>query len=122
MASAHLTIKRGRIMASPECFKQILVGTLPKIILNTDDLRVIRSPCTHILIRRLVHSPLRIPDLGLRHSGYSLKRELNAPEAPGAELRELLPRRWGVIIGALSDGGAGRVGGDTSSAEAEGDS
>lgn len=90
-------------MPRPEGIKQVLVLARPGIVLNPNDLIVVRHPRAHILIARLVEVPLAIPHLRLRHPRNPLERELHAPEAPGPELRELLPRRGYIVVGALRD-------------------
>lgn len=90
-------------MPLPEDVEQVLVLALPGVVLQTDHLAVIGRPGAYVLVGGLVEVPLAVPDLGLGHPGHALEHELNTPEAAGAELRKLLPRRRHVVVGALRD-------------------
>ena len=98
-----LAIRRGGIMASPESIKQRLIATFLRVILNTNDLRMVGSTRTNIVIRRIVDMPLGIPNLGLGNTKDSLERQFDTPETPGAELRELLARSGDVVVWTLRD-------------------
>ncbi len=99
----HLAIKRSWIMPGPEHVKQSIEAALLRVILNPNDLRMVRGPRTHILIGGIVKEPLGVPDLSLGHTRGSLKRELHAPETTRSELRELLTRGRNVVVWALSN-------------------
>lgn len=96
-------------MLCPESIKQAVVATLLGVVLNPHDLRVVGVARAHILIAGVVEEALTVANLGLGHPGNSLESQFDTPEAPGAELRELLARGRNVIVWALSN--RGRVGG-----------
>lgn len=96
-----LPIKRGGIMASPERIKQILVIALFWIILNPNDLRVVRSTWADIVIRRVIQISLTISYLRFGHSRNPLKSQFDAPKATSSELCELLTWSWDVVIWSL---------------------
>lgn len=98
-----LAIKRSWIMPGPEHVKQSIEAALLRVILNPNDLRMVRGPRTHILIGGIVKEPLGVPDLSLCHARGSLKRELHAPETTRSELCELLTRGGNVVVWTLSN-------------------
>lgn len=107
MKKIYLAIEHGGIVACPEKIEQILIAALLGIELNPNHLRMVRRPRANVAVTRIVQKPLAVPDLRLRHARNPLESQLHAPEAAGAELRELLPRRRDVVVGALRDGGGG---------------
>lgn len=94
-------------MLGPKYPQQVLVRALLGIILYPDHLGMVGIPGTHVAIARVVNEPLAVAYLGLGHPWHPLERQLHAPETPGTKLRELLPRRRYVAVGALSDRGNG---------------
>lgn len=62
--------------------------------------------------------PLGVSNLGLGHTRYSLKGQLDPPKASGTELRELLTLSRNIIVRALSNRRGIDVGGP-GGAEAE---
>lgn len=103
-----LSIKLCRIDPFPKNFQQMLITALTRIVLNPNDLRMIRLPSTNILVPRLIYVPLTKPNLRPRNSRHSLERQLRPPETPRGELRELLPRRRNVCVRPLRDLCSGR--------------
>lgn len=59
-------------MTIPENIKQALKATLFGIILNSNNLVMSRSASTDILVTRIVHDAMAIPNLGLGHTRNSL--------------------------------------------------
>jgi hypothetical protein len=95
-------------VAIPEGAEEVVVGAVGGVEEDADDLGVAGGPGADGLVGRVVEGALGVADLGAGHAGNALEGELDAPEAAGAELRELLPRRNRIIIRALRDGGGGR--------------
>lgn len=91
-------------MANPKGIEKIFVAALVGIELNSDDLGVVGGACADVVVSGIMEEPLAVSDFRLRDAWNSLEGELHAPEASGAELRELLARRRDVVVGALSDG------------------
>ncbi|CAL5425761.1 unnamed protein product [Camellia sinensis] len=60
-----MTIKRSRVVSGPKNIKQGLVTTLLGIILNPNDLQVIRGPRTDIIVARVVKIALSVPNLSV---------------------------------------------------------
>ncbi len=96
-------------MPGPKRLKQSLIIAFLGIILNPNHLRMVRGAGADIIVGGIMQKPLTVPHLRLRHAGNSLEGELDAPEAPGAELSKLQARRWDVVVRALGDGGGVRV-------------
>ncbi|GMN41068.1 hypothetical protein TIFTF001_010289 [Ficus carica] len=99
----HLAIEHGGIVPGPENVEKRLEAALLRIVLNPNDLGVVGRARTDILVGRIVKQALRVPNLRLPDAGDALERQLDAPEAAGAELGELLARRRDVLVGALGD-------------------
>lgn len=107
-------------MPGPKHVKQSTIPTLLGIILNPNHLGVVRGAGADVVVGGIMHKALCVPHLRLRHARNSLEGELHAPEATRAELSELLPRSWEVVVGSLGDsGGVGVQGGLRWSASAE---
>ena len=99
----YLAIQGGGVMSRPEDIKQRLKIALFGIILNPDNLCMVRCVRADILVWRIVEEPLGVSNLRMSHTGDSLKRQLHAPEASSGELCKLISRRRNVIIVSLSD-------------------
>ena len=88
-------------MARPEGVEEVVELAGGGVVLHADDLVVVRGAGADVLVGRLVEVALAVADLGARDSRHALERELHAPEAAGAELRELVPGRGLVLVGPL---------------------
>lgn len=116
----HLAIESGGIMPGPENIKQRLVVALFGVVLNPDHLGVVGRARTYILVRGIMHKPLRVTYLGLGDSRHPLEGQLDPPKTTRPELGELLARSGYVVVGALGYGGGGGVdGGISGGADAE---
>ena len=98
---ADLAVGRGGIVARPEDVEEVVELAGGDVVVDADDLVVVGGAGADVLVGRVVEVPLAVSHLGASHAGDALERELHAPEAPGAELRELVPGRRAVLIGAL---------------------
>lgn len=90
-------------MAVPENIKQVLKAALFRVVLNSNNLVMSRHARTDILVYRVVHEPMAIPNLSLGHTRDSLVSQLQSPKATCAELRELLTWRRNIIVGSLGN-------------------
>lgn len=88
-------------MARPEGVEEVVVLAGGRVVLHADDLVVVCGAGADVLVGRIVDVALAVADLRARDSRHALERELHAPEAAGAELRELVPRRGLVLVGPL---------------------
>lgn len=96
-------------MAVPENIKQVLKAALFRIVLNSNNLVMSRHARTYVLVYRIVHKPMAIPNLCSRHARDSLVSQLQSPKATRAELRELLTWRRNIIVGSFGYCGGRRV-------------
>ncbi|KAM2179475.1 hypothetical protein ACFX1R_034442 [Malus domestica] len=90
--ATYLAIERGGVVPGPEEIEQALKVALFRVVLHFHNLQVLGGAGTHDLVTRVVQKPLGVPNLCLCHVGYSLKLQLDTPEAPVSKMSEMLTR------------------------------
>lgn len=79
-------------MAGPEDGEEVGVGAGLRVELEADHLDVVGGTRADQLVVRVVNVALRVADFGLGNANHPLERQLDSPEAPCPELRELEAR------------------------------
>ncbi|GER50839.1 indole-3-acetic acid inducible 2 [Striga asiatica] len=92
-----------RVVPRPENIKQGIKPAIFRVVLHPNHLRVFRGARAHVLVRRVVHIALGVPDLGLGDTRHPLEGQFDTPEASRPELCESLTGRRRVSVGALCD-------------------
>jgi hypothetical protein len=88
-------------VARPEDVKEVVELAGGGVVLHADDLVVVGGAGADVLVGGLVEVPLAVAHLRARDPRDALERELHAPEASCAELRELVPGSGLVLVGPL---------------------